>query len=342
MIFNSLQYLIFFPIVTLIYFIVPNKIKHIWLLASSYYFYMCWNVKYLVLILFSTLITYFCANFIQILKKYNKNIKYLSHLKKYCIIVCFILNFSLLFYFKYINFVFENFQRVLNILNIKLEIPEADIILPVGISFYTFQALGYIIDVYRNEIKAEKNLLRYALFVSFFPQLVAGPIERSKNLLIQLHNNTKFNTNNARAGLIDMVYGLMLKIIIADNISLVITPIFSNPAQYEGMECFMAAILFAFQIYCDFNGYTIMAVGSAKILGYHLSDNFNSPYMAVSVKDFWKRWHISLTSWFRDYLYISLGGSKKGKIKKQINTLIVFLCSGFWHGAAWHYIVWGG
>ena len=217
-----------------------------------------------------------------------------------------------------------------------------DIVLPVGISFFIFQAIGYTIDVYRDDIEAEKNLFRYALFVSFFPQLVAGPIERSKNLLTQLRGDTKFDVDNAKSGLLIMAYGLFMKIAVADNISAVIDPIFSDPDAYSGMSLLFANILFAFQIYCDFNGYTQIAIGSASVLGLKLNQNFSSPYMGNSVKDFWRRWHISLTSWFRDYLYIPLGGSRKGKIRKQFNTMIVFICSGLWHGAAWHYVVWGG
>ena len=214
--------------------------------------------------------------------------------------------------------------------------------MPVGISFFIFQAIGYTIDVYRDDIEAEKNLFRYALFVSFFPQLVAGPIERSKNLLTQLRGDTKFDVDNAKSGLLIMAYGLFMKIAVADNISAVIDPIFSDPDAYSGMSLLFANILFAFQIYCDFNGYTQIAIGSASVLGLKLNQNFSSPYMGNSVKDFWRRWHISLTSWFRDYLYIPLGGSRKGKIRKQFNTMIVFICSGLWHGAAWHYVVWGG
>lgn len=196
--------------------------------------------------------------------------------------------------------------------------------------------------MYRGNIKAEKNIFRYALFVSFFPQLVAGPIERSENLLAQLRKPSKFNSKRAESGLLTIVYGLFLKIVIADNIARLIDPIFASIEDYNGMHLLYAVMLFAFQIYCDFEGYTLMAIGSAEVLGYKLNINFNAPYLALSVKDFWRRWHISLTSWFRDYLYIPLGGSHKGKLRKQLNTIIVFLCSGLWHGAAWKYVAWGG
>lgn len=334
MLFNSIDYLIFFPIVIMIYFIIPKKIKKVWLLASSYYFYMNWNAKYALLLLFSTFVTYLCGILLGTVSS--------KKTKRLIIGISMLLIFGVLFYFKYVNFTLNVFSQILNILHIQAKVRAFDIILPVGISFFTFQAVGYTVDVYRNELPAEKNFIRYALFISFFPQLVAGPIERSKNLLNQLIENKKFDADNARIGLLTMEYGLFLKIVVADNISSVIDPLFSSPEEYAGMEMLMASILFAFQIYCDFEGYTKLAIGSARILGYKLNENFNAPYFAVSIKDFWRRWHISLTSWFRDYLYIPLGGSKKGKIRKQINTMIIFLCSGLWHGAAWHYVFWGG
>ncbi|MCM1086946.1 MAG: MBOAT family protein [Muribaculaceae bacterium] len=198
-----------------------------------------------------------------------------------------------------------------------------------------------MIDVYRDEIPAEKNFFRYALFVSFFPQLVAGPIERSKNLLMQLKNPVKFNVKNAEWGLLTMAYGLFLKLVVADNIAVIVDEMFENTAEYSTMALLTAVILFAFQIYGDFQGYTQLAIGSALVFGICINENFNAPYLARSVKDFWRRWHISLTSWFTDYLYIPLGGNRKGKIRKQVNTLIVFLCSGLWHGAGWHFVAWG-
>lgn len=229
----------------------------------------------------------------------------------------------------------------MDIFHIEINISDFDILLPVGISFYIFQSLGYMIDVYRDEIPAEKNFFRYALFVSFFPQLVAGPIERSKNLLIQLKNPVKFNVKNAEWGLLTMAYGLFLKLVIADNIAVIVDGMFENTADCSTMALLTAVILFAFQIYGDFQGYTQLAIGSALVFGIHINENFNAPYFARSIKDFWKRWHISLTSWFTDYLYIPLGGNRKGKIRKQVNTLIVFICSGLWHGAGWHFAVWG-
>ena len=226
-------------------------------------------------------------------------------------------------------------------INVEVLEPSFDVVLPVGISFYIFQALGYTIDVYRKEIVPERNFLRYALFVSFFPQLVAGPIERSKNLLRQLSEKHTFDFIRVKDGLFLMLWGLFLKIVIADRISIVVDKIFSNSSIYGGVYIVIGVILFAFQIYCDFSGYSTIAIGAAKVMGINLMENFDSPYMSASVAEFWRRWHISLSSWFKDYLYIPLGGNRKGKIRKYINILIVFGVSGLWHGANYSYVVWG-
>lgn len=345
MLFNSIQYLMFFPVVTLLYFVIPKKVRYLWLLASSYFFYMCWNAKYGLLILFSTFVTWLGGIALDRLNRKGGEGKGIAGRKKAVAAICLLLNLGLLFYFKYTGFAFRTVEKIFGMVNIKLAVPSFDIVLPVGISFFIFQALGYMIDVYRGEgrgIRAEYNFFRYALFVSFFPQLVAGPIERSKNLLLQLREPKAFDSGQARSGLLTMGYGLFLKIVLADRIAAAVDPVFASPDSYAGMELLAATFLFAFQIYCDFQGYTKLAIGSAKVLGIRLNENFDSPYHAVSVKDFWRRWHISLTSWFRDYLYIPLEGSRKGTVRKYINTLIVFLCSGLWHGAAWHYVVWGG
>lgn len=334
MLFNSMEYLIFFPIVLMIYFILPVKIRYIWLLICSYYFYTCWFPRHAGILLFCTVVTYVGGLLIEVL---HKN----TLLKKLCMAGCIIISIAVLVYYKYRGFIFNNLSDFFTLTNINISIPKKNYILPVGISFYTFQAMGYLIDVYRGQIKAEKNFLKYALFVSFFPQLVAGPIERSGNLLKQIRVPSRFNADYARDGLLTIAYGLFIKVVIADNIAAIIDPIFEEYVSRNGTVLFMAVVLFAFQIYCDFEGYTKIAIGSAKILGFSLMDNFASPYMAGSVKEFWDRWHISLTSWFRDYLYIPLGGNRKGKLRKYINTLIVFGISGLWHGAGWHYAVWG-
>ncbi len=342
MLFNSLDFLIFFPIVVLIYFAIPSKAKNLWLLIASYYFYMCWNAKYALLILASTVITYVSGLLIEKIKhmdiEFVKQVKF----KKWVVAFSFLLNLGILFYFKYINFAFITLSRIFSKVHIQLNAPVFDIILPVGISFYTFQALSYTMDVYRDEIYAEKNFFRYALFVSFFPQLVAGPIERSKNLLIQLATPKKFQFANFREGLLLMLWGFFLKIVLADRIALFVDTVYGEYAKYSGYYLILATVLFAIQIYCDFSGYSTIAMGTAKVFGITLMENFDAPYLSTSVTAFWRKWHISLTSWFKDYLYIPLGGSRKGKFRKYINKMIVFLVSGAWHGADFSYIAWGG
>lgn len=343
MLFNSINFLFFFPIVVLIYFIIPKKIRYLWLLAASYYFYMCWNARYVLLLLASTAITYMSGLMIEKVKHIdNINISQRTSFKKLIVAMSFILNLGILFFFKYIDFALNILIKVLQKVNIQISVPTFDIVLPVGISFYTFQALSYTMDVYRDETYAEKNFFRYALFVSFFPQLVAGPIERSKNLLKQLAVPSSFNYADARDGLFLMLWGYFLKIVLADRIAVFVDTVYGDYAVYSGYYLIVATILFAAQIYTDFYGYSTIAMGAAKILGITLMENFNAPYLSVSVADFWRRWHISLTSWFKDYLYIPLGGSRKGKWRKYLNKMIVFLASGLWHGAQFSFIVWGG
>lgn len=342
MLFNSIDFLIFFPIVVLVYFIIPKRIKHIWLLIASYYFYMCWNAKYALLIFASTAITYLSGLLIQKIKCSDYDIYRKTRLKKYVVAISFLINLGILFYFKYINFALSVIAKIFAMAHIQLNVSSFDIILPVGISFYTFQALSYTMDVYRDDIYAEKNFFRYALFVSFFPQLVAGPIERSKNLLKQLAVPEKFSFENLREGFILMLYGFFLKIVLADRIATFVDTVYNDYQTYSGMYLIVATILFAVQIYCDFFGYSTIAMGSAKILGIQLMENFDAPYLSTSVSEFWRRWHISLTSWFKDYLYIPLGGSKKGKLRKYMNKMIVFLVSGLWHGAQVSFVAWGG
>lgn len=342
MLFNSIEFLIFFPIVLLVYFIIPKTIKHLWLLIASYYFYMCWNVKYALLIFSSTVITYVSGLLIEKVKCSSYEMTKQTILKKWIVAGSLVINLGILFYFKYINFAMEGVYYILHWYYIEVNVPVFDIILPVGISFYTFQALSYTMDVYRDEIYAEKNFFRYALFVSFFPQLVAGPIERSKNLLKQLAVPKKFCFEDAREGLLLMLWGFFLKIILADRIAIFVDTVYGDFTTYSGTYLVVATMLFAIQIYCDFAGYSTIAMGTAKVLGIKLMENFDAPYLSTSVAEFWRRWHISLTSWFKDYLYIPLGGSRKGGIRKYINKMIVFLISGLWHGASFSFIVWGG
>lgn len=338
MLFNSLQFLLFLPIVVLVFYFIPNKFKQLWLLVASYYFYMCWNAKYGLLILFSTVITYLCGIIIEKLPSSN------SKRIKTVLTLGISINLIILFYFKYLNFALSIVSSILGKLHVSLTIPTFDILLPVGISFYTFQALGYVIDVYRGDIKAERNFVKYALFVSFFPQLVAGPIERSKNLLSQLTWNEKMplKRSNFQEGFLIILWGFFLKIVIADRIASFVDTIYNSSSEYSGAYFIVASILFAFQIYCDFYGYSSIAKGSARLLGIELMENFDAPYLQTTVAGFWKQWHISLTSWFRDYLYIPLGGNRKGNLRKYINIMIVFLISGLWHGANLSFVIWGG
>ena len=333
MLFNSLEFLIFFPIVTLLYFLIPHKARYLWLLGASYYFYMCWNPQYALLMAASTVFTWLGG---AVIDRTNN-----PAARKAAVGLNFAVNLLILFFFKYFAFTMDNINNLLSALNLSPVNVRFDVILPVGISFYTFQALGYTMDVYRGDIKHEKNILKYALFVSFFPQLVAGPIERSKNLLHQLSEKHYFNYDRMVSGLLLMLWGFFQKIVIADRAAILVDTVYGNVNSFYGFHFAVATILFAVQIYCDFNSYTTIARGVARVLGMELMENFNVPYFARSIADFWSRWHISLTGWFRDYLYIPLGGNRKGALRKYLNIFTVFLVSGLWHGASWNYIVWG-
>lgn len=344
MLFNSLHFLLFFPVVLLVYLIIPKRIRYLWLLIASYYFYMSWNPRYVVLIALSTVSTYFTGIFLERFQK-QENVKSKERGKKACVAVSFLVNLSILFFFKYFDFALENVNRVLGILGITMIEKPFDVLLPVGISFYTFQALGYTVDVYRGKIRAERNLFKYALFVSFFPQLVAGPIERSENLLSQVQNISDqklWDLSRIRDGLLLMLWGYFEKLMIADRAAIAVNAVYHQYQVFGGGEIVLATCLFAFQIYCDFDGYTNIARGAAKICGFELMKNFRQPYFAKNIADFWRRWHISLSSWFRDYLYIPLGGSRVSPVRNWMNLMITFLVSGIWHGASWHFIAWGG
>ncbi len=342
MLFNSFEFLVFFPAVVLCYFLIPEKFRYLWLLVCSYYFYMCWNAGYVLLLLFSTLVTYGSGLCLAHIKQSGKADNVKMKQQKLCVAASFCLNLAVLFFFKYYGFTADNINGLLQSLHMGGKMPEFDILLPVGISFYTFQALSYTMDVYRGEIYAEKNLFKYALFVSFFPQLVAGPIERSKNLLVQMNEKHTLCYDNVRNGLLMMLWGYFLKLVLADRIAVVVDTVYSDTVTYQGFYVIFATVLFAFQIYCDFNGYSTIARGAALIMGFRLMENFDAPYLSTSVSEFWRRWHISLSGWFRDYLYIPLGGNRKGKRRKVANIMVVFLTSGLWHGAAWTYVIWGG
>jgi len=339
--FTSFEFLIFFPVVVLLYYIMPRRLRQFWLLLASYYFYMSWNAKYGILILASTVITYLCALLIARMKVQEAQGK---TKRKLILITAIITNLALLVFFKYFYFLHDTAAMVSSIFGVELKESRLEIVLPVGISFYTFQALGYTIDVYRGTVKAEKNFIRYALFVSFFPQLVAGPIERSKNLLWQIENMQHQRIGSFEKitrGLLLMLWGFFMKMVIADRAAVLVNQVFDVYYLFDGVALLMASVLFAVQIYCDFASYSIIAMGAAKVLGIELMINFEAPFFSTSIRKLWRRWHVSLSSWFRDYLYIPMGGSRCSKPRKYLNTLITFLASGFWHGASWHFVVWG-
>ncbi|MCQ2531198.1 MAG: MBOAT family protein [Saccharofermentans sp.] len=320
MLFNSFGFLLFFPITVIFYFLLPNRSRNVWLLAASYFFYMQWSAVHILLLMFSTVISFVSG---ILTEKAGNDTKQ----KQLCVLGSFSINLFVLFVFKYANM----------LPNVSL-----NLVAVVGISFYTFQALSYTMDVYRGDIPAEHNFITYALFVSFFPQLVAGPIEKSRDFLPQLKTEHKFDYDNAREGFYLMLWGYFIKLCIADRASVIVNRIFDNVSSYNGLYIVIAAVMFAVQIYCDFAGYSIIALGCAKFMGFKLTENFDAPYLSTTVSDFWRRWHISLTSWFRDYLYIPLGGSRNGTCRKYINIMIVLLVSGLWHGAAINFTVWGG
>lgn len=293
---------------------------------------MNWMPVYALLILFSTITTWWCA-----MKIHGENGR-----SKRWLVACLFVNFSILFVYKYLNFVNDSVWTVLNFAGLRMQVPHFDLLLPVGISFYTFQAVGYTIDVYRKDIEPERNFFTYALFVSFFPQLVAGPIERAKNLLPQFHKWHVFNSAECIEGLKLMVWGYFMKLCIAENVAPYVNAVFNNLQNHNGTSVWLASFFFTFQIFCDFGGYSLIAIGTARCLGFRLMQNFNHPYLSRSMKEFWRRWHISLSTWFMDYVYIPLGGSRCSEVKHQRNLLITMLVSGIWHGSNWTFIWWGG
>ncbi|MCQ2523028.1 MAG: MBOAT family protein [Lachnospiraceae bacterium] len=336
MAFNSIPFLVFFPIVVLLYYAVPKKLKSYWLLIASYFFYMSWNAKYAILIALSTIITFFSGILIQKAQTVKG--------KKLVVAASFVSNISILVFFKYFAFLLKNLNAVLGLVHISPINNPFSFILPVGISFYTFQALSYTVDVYRGDVAATKNIVDYALFVSFFPQLVAGPIERSGALLSQIEKmkeKSLFDYKRFVTGFSMMLWGMFMKVVIADRISIFVDGVFGSLQAVGSVETLLGAFAFAFQIYCDFGGYSAIAIGAANVMGFTLCENFDAPYLSSSIAQFWRRWHISLSSWFRDYLYIPLGGNRKGKIRKYLNLFITFLVSGLWHGASWTYVLWG-
>jgi alginate O-acetyltransferase complex protein AlgI len=336
MLFNSLAFAAFLPVVFLIYWFVFNrslKIQNIFLMAASYFFYGCWDWRFVFLLAFSTFLDYYAG-----LKIHHSDSD--KHRKTW-LLIAVVVNLSFLGFFKYFNFFSESFATLINNFGLQAHPTTLAIILPVGISFYTFHGLSYVFDIYNRKIVPTDNFVNYSLFVSFFPLLVAGPIERATHLLPQVEKPRVFNYTRAVDGLRQILWGLFKKVVIADNCAEYANLIFNNDTSYSGSTLLLGAIFFAFQIYGDFSGYSDIALGTARLFGFELLKNFAFPYFSRDIAEFWRRWHISLSSWFRDYLYIPLGGSKGGTWMKVRNTFIIFLVSGFWHGANWTFIVWG-
>lgn len=333
MLFNSWQFAIFLPIVFALYWSIPHKYRWVLILSASYYFYMCWNVKYVLLILFVTIVSYIYALLIE----KHKDIVYKKRKLTTVLAICL----GILFVFKYFNFVTHAICDTIRNVGVNIQPITLQLLLPVGISFYTFQAISYVIDVYRGDISAERHFGYYAAYISFFPQLVAGPIERAGNLLPQMKEERTFNYVQGTYGLKMMAWGLFKKVLVADRLAVYVDKVFNDVHEYNGLSLFIVAFFFSLQIYCDFSGYSDMAIGIAKLFGIDIMSNFKAPYFSHSIKEFWSRWHISLSNWFRDYLYIPLGGNRCNKIRNSMNLFITFLVSGLWHGANWTYIVWG-
>lgn len=333
MLFNSFEFLIFYVAVVVLFFTVHDRYRWVLLLGASYWFYMSWRVEYVLLIMATTLINYGVAIAIEKSR--------CDKLRTALLVLGVGASLSLLLTYKYANFVSENVEQALAAVTITWDVPYLDLILPLGISFYTFQAIGYVIDVYRGETRAERHLGIFALYVSFFPQLVAGPIERSHRLLPQFRRTQSFELTRLVSGLGLILWGLFKKVVVADNIAAVVDTVYENPDAFSGPFLILATFFFAIQIYCDFSGYSDMAVGTARILGYNLMVNFERPYFARSVAQFWRRWHISLSTWFRDYVYRPLGGNRVSRLVWVRNITVVFLLSGIWHGANWTFVVWG-
>ncbi|HPG41476.1 MAG TPA: MBOAT family O-acyltransferase [bacterium] len=336
MLFNSSTFFIFLPIVFILYWFVTNRhlrMQNFLVLVASYVFYGWWDWRFLSLVIFSSLVDYFIGRRLQHTEQTAK--------RKFLLLVSLLINLGLLGTFKYFNFFVESWNSAWQTLGVHMNLSTLKIILPVGISFYTFQTLSYTIDVYRKRMEPTRDIIAFLAFVSFFPQLVAGPIERASNLLPQFFKKRHINSQDLIFGSRKILWGLFKKVVVADNMSPYIEQVFNNPGHYQGMTIFFAVIFFAIQIYCDFSGYSDIAIGTARYFGFTLMTNFRMPYFSRSIKEFWSRWHISLSTWFRDYVYIPLGGNRGSLAKWQRNLLITFVVSGFWHGANWTFLLWG-
>ena len=335
MLFNSIDFLIFFPIVFLLYWVFAKNLtlRNIFILISSYIFYGWWDWRFLFLIAISSFVDYYIG---KRLGKENDDKK-----RKLLLFLSLFVNLGFLMYFKYANFFIESFAESFTFFGSKLQVSTLNIILPVGISFYTFQTLSYTIDIYRRSLKPTNDIISFFAFVAFFPQLVAGPIERASHLLPQFYVTYKFDYKQVRSGFQLMLWGFFKKVVIADRLAILVNEVYNNPDTYSGPDFIVATLFFTFQIYCDFSGYSDIAIGLARSMGFDLMKNFDSPYFSKSITEFWRRWHISLSTWFRDYVYIPLGGSKRGKYRTYYNLFLVFVISGLWHGAAMTFVIWG-
>ncbi len=333
MLFNSFQFMLFFPLVVALYFLLPPRVRWIMLLAASCYFYMAFVPAYILILFFTILVDYVAGLLIEPAQ---------GQRRRFYLVLSIVANVGVLAFFKYFNFINANLAGLAQVLDWNYPVQPLAWILPIGLSFHTFQSLSYTIEVYRGNQPAERHLGVFALYVMYFPQLVAGPIERPQNLLHQLREPHDFNPVWLRDGLLLMLWGLFKKVVIADRLAIQVNEVFNHPGAYHGLPVLVAAYFFAFQIYCDFSGYSDIARGAAQCMGVRLMVNFRRPYFATSIAEFWQRWHISLSSWFRDYVYIPLGGNRVSAVLWVRNTLAVFLLSGLWHGANWTYVVWGG
>ncbi len=332
MLFNSFDFLLFFIIVTLFYFALPHKARWFLLLISSCYFYMAFVPIYILILGFTIVIDYFAGIFIENAK---------GKRRKLFLIFSLVANIGVLSVFKYYNFINQNFSFLLHPFGLSSPFPYLSMLLPIGLSFHTFQAMSYTIEVYRGNQKPERHFGIYALYVMFFPQLVAGPIERPQNMLHQFHEKKIFDYENLYSGLRFILWGLFKKVVVADRVAILVDAVYNHPHNYHGFALLIATVLFSFQIYCDFSGYSDIALGTARILGFNLMTNFRQPYFSSSISEFWSRWHISLSSWFKDYLYIPLGGNRVSIPRWYFNLLFVFIISGLWHGASWTFVIWG-
>jgi D-alanyl-lipoteichoic acid acyltransferase DltB (MBOAT superfamily) len=332
MLFNSIEFVIFFVLVTSLYFLLPHKYRWFLLLAASCYFYMAFVPVYILILFFTIVIDYFAGIWIE--EAQGKK-------KRQFLVLSLVANIGVLAVFKYYNFLNDNLTFLLHGAGWENPIPYLSILLPIGLSFHTFQAMSYTIEVYRGHQKAERHFGIYSLYVMFYPQLVAGPIERPQNLLFQFRTEHKFDYERVVSGLRLMLWGLFKKLVIADRLAIYVNAAYGNPDEHTGLTLAVATMFFAFQIYCDFSGYSDIAIGAARVMGYDLMKNFNRPYLSASISEFWSRWHISLSTWFKDYLYISMGGNRVPIPRWYFNLFFTFLISGLWHGANWTYIIWG-